>query len=291
MKKWKMLLAGIVVCLAIATNSYADQTIVAQKVASAPVIDGGGTDSVWAQAIEYTTYDEVAKMNMTLKAVYTNSEVFFLVSFPDPDKNITHKTWTWDKTKEMYITGNNREDCFVFKWNMEQKPVDLSVKADNEYMTDIWFWKACRTDPAGYSDDKHDRLSATAIRKTTKVISKTGKTMYLERKPDSGTTAFKDVIYSEYKGDKMPHYEIVVPTGSLADIKAKGVWSKGRWTLEFGRALNTGNSDDVQFDISKSYLFGVSRYEISGLEPDPKLDQPLYESGDVSEALTLQFGK
>lgn len=291
MREIKVAVFGLLFCLAIVTGCFADQVIVAKKVASAPVIDGLGDDPAWKEAVEYTTYDNVAKINMTLKAVYTDTEIFFLVSYPDADKSDTHKTWIWDKSKKMYKDGADREDVFVFKWNMEPKAVDLSLKADNDYKSDIWFWKACRTDPVGYADDKYDQYSSVQTKNATELTSRTGKKMYLVRNADSGTPSFEDVLYTDYQGDKMSRFKVKPPTGSSADIRAKGVWSEGKWVIEFARALNTGNKDDVQFDNSQSYLFGVSRYEIAGRAPDQEVSQPLYGSGDISEALTLQFGK
>lgn len=74
-----------------------------------------------------------------------------------------------------------------------------------------------------------------------------------------------------------------------ADIKAKGIWKDGQWTIEFGRLLVTGNGDDIPFDIKQSYQFGVSRHEIAGLEEDPEAEQPKFGMGDISENLTLKF--
>jgi Ethylbenzene dehydrogenase len=283
MNKGIALFFSLLVCLAMTTTGYAEQIIVAKKVARAPVIDGSGSDEVWSQATGYTTYDEIAKLDVILKAVYTDTEIFFWVSFPDADRSDTHKTWIWDKNTEMYT--------FIFKWNMEGHPVDLSVRADNNYVSDIWFWKAARTDPAGYADDKVDRLNAISMPRSQEVTSRSGKKMYMTREGDNGTPAFKDTLYGDYVEDKMPAFSSVTPTGSRADVRAKGVWSDGRWTLEFGRALHTGNNDDIQFDTSRTYLFGVSRYEIAGRAPEPKASQPLYGAGDVSEALTLKFEK
>jgi hypothetical protein len=286
-----MLSVCLIVCLTAAIMCYADQTIVVKKVTTAPVIDGKGADGVWTEATEYATYDEVAKINLTLKAVYTDAEIFFLVSYPDTDKSDTHKTWEWDETTQMYKTGPDREDVFVFKWNMEPRLVDLSLKSDDNYTADIWHWKACRSDPAGYADDKIDRVSSIPIPKSAELVSKSSKKMYMIREGDNGTSASKDTLYEDYVEDKMPTFISVTPTGSRADVKAKGVWFDGRWTIEFGRTLNTGNNDDIQFDTSKTYLFGVSRYEIAGREPDSKLSQPFYGCGDVSEILTLKFGE
>ncbi len=291
MKKGIILAAGLILYFGLSVFCYGAQTIEAKKVDKSPVIDGSGSDSLWTRANEYTVYDEVANISMTLKAVYTDTGIFFLASYPDPNESITQKTWVWNKDMKTYKTGSDREDMFVFKWNMEAGPVDLSLKSDNDYMADIWFWKACRTDPVGYADDKYQRYSSIEVPKAMQLTSKTGRTFYLLRKGDSGTSAYQNTLYGVYKGDKMSKYTNVLPAGSRADVKAKGIWSGGRWTIEFARALKTGNTDDIQFNTSKSYLFGVSRYEIAGRKPNPKVDQPLYGSGDVSEKLTLIFGK
>ncbi|MCP4753947.1 MAG: hypothetical protein GY866_23940 [Proteobacteria bacterium] len=175
------------------------------------------------------------------------------------------------------------------KWNMASDPTDLSVFADAPYLADIWFWKACRTDPLGFADDKIQKLSVEKLPKSMKLTSKSGRTTYLKRKGDQGKPAYRNTLYIEYKGDTAPHFINQFPRGSRADIWAKGIWANGEWTIEFGRKLNTGHKDDVQFEIGKLYPFGVSRYEIAGRKPDPSLTQPLFGSGDVSEPLFLKL--
>jgi len=285
------MLGLLAVCFGIHTACYAAQTIIAEKVDEPPVIDGKDNDAVWATTQAIVTHDTVANIDMMLKAIYTHKEIFFLVSFPDPDESRMHKAWVWDKDMEIYKQGPTREDCFVFKWSMMSKPVDLSIYSDEPYAADIWLWKACRTDPAGFADDKIDRLYLDNLPDSRKLTSKSGKTMYLQRLGDEGTEAYKNTLFVEYQGDNLPHFESQTPAGSRADIRAKGVWSDGTWTIEFGRALTTGNEDDIQFEPDKSYQFGVSRYEIAGREPEPNASQPLFGCGDISEELTLRFGQ
>jgi hypothetical protein len=122
-----------------------------------------------------------------------------------------------------------------------------------------------------------------------KIKSKSGKTMYLWRQGDSGQPAYKTNFYTVYEGDKMLRFALHPPSGSRADIKAKGFWKEGRWTIEFERQLQTGHKDDIQFSPGNKYLFGVSRYEIAGRPPEPESSQPLYGSGDISEKLILVF--
>ncbi len=63
-------------------------------------------------------------------------------------------------------------------------------------------------------------------------------------------------------GDKIP-YIIFHPLeekwgGSRDDIKGKGAWKDGRWTVEFARKLETGRDDDINFKVTP----GVTRYYV-----------------------------
>ena len=273
----------------ISSNSYSAQTLVASKVSKSPVIDGSGDDLVWEKSHAIITHDNVADIDITLRAIYTEKEIFFLIVFPDSDESRTHKSWIWDKNMNIYKTDIDREDTFIIKWNKELKPKDLSIYADEPYVADIWFWKACRTDPVGFADDKIQILSSSELPKSKKMTSNGDKTMYLIRAGDKGTPAYENTLYAEYQGDNLPRFKYQLPKGSRSDIRAKGSWSKGKWSIELGRILDTGHEDDIQFIIGKSYQFGISRYEIAGREPDPKTMQPLYGTGDISERLTLHF--
>ncbi len=287
----KRFILMFVICLCLHVVCHASQTLTAKKVDNPPVIDGIGSDDVWKNAEEIFTHDKVADIDISLKSVYTDSEIFFLVSFPDEDESRTHKSWVWDEIIKLYTVGGDREDCFVIKWNMEPHPVDLSIRGGTEYRADTWYWKACRTDPSGYADDKIQILSVEKTEDSLPVLDGNGGTMYLVRQGDKGRPAYKTKVQIGYRSDVVPRYKVKEPFGSRADIRAKGLWRDGAWTIEFGRKLKTGNKDDVQLDVSGRYLFGVSRYETAGRKPDAETAQPLYGSGDVSEDLSLRFEK
>jgi hypothetical protein len=59
-----------------------------------------------------------------------------------------------------------------------------------------------------------------------------------------------------------------MPSGSAADVQAKGEWANGKWTLELARKLNTGNPDDAAFDVSRTYKIAV---EVQ--DADPGMDK------------------
>ncbi len=270
---------------------YAESKLISTKVDRPPVVDGKGQDPVWEQASELVTHDKVADLDIVLKSVYTDDQIFFMVRYADPDESRLHKPWVWNETDQIYKAGPEREDVFVFKWALKEETDDLSVHADLPYDADVWFWKAHRTDPVGFADDKIQHLSATKMEKSKKIKSKSGKDMFLQRKGDQGKSAYKSKLQIENIGDKIAQFEYRSPTESRADVKAKGLWENNSWCVEFSRPLITGQPDDIQLDIAKNYLFGVSRYEIAGRKPDPKLSQPLYGSGDVSEKLVLHFNR
>jgi hypothetical protein len=290
MKKWPIFLVIVSsIALIFSQDVKADQVVKSYKASQGPLVDGLETEDVWKNAEAVTIFDPIAQVQITIKTVYTDATIFFLVSFPDKDESRKHRSWAWNKLKEMYEEAQDREDVFVFKWKMDQATKDLSVSSDESYAADIWYWKANRTDPGGFADDKIQRLYSYATRDSHELISKSGKKMYIERRGDAGKSAYRSEIYVDYQGDLVQRYFSRQPESSRADVKAKGVWKDGRWTIEFARALVTGNGDDVSFQaLDKSYGFGVSRYEIAGRPPEDS-EEPLFGSGDITELLILEF--
>lgn len=53
--------------------------------------------------------------------------------------------------------------------------------------------------------------------------------------------------------------------GSRGDVIAKANHTGSGWVLEIKRALNTGNDDDVVFDIKNKYKFGIGVFENAGI--------------------------
>ena len=107
--------------------------------------------------------------------------------------------------------------------------------------------------------------------------------------PDTATDEDMPVIHPDFVGDTALFYTSRQPNGSRADVRAKGEWRDGVWTVEFARKLVTNHSDDIQFDLDRVYRFGVSRYEIAGRKRNPKLEQPWFGAGEITGPLTLKF--
>lgn len=285
----KVMVVAVILFGGFSMVAFGEQTVTAVKIDTPPIIDGYADDRAWSQDRYTITHDNIANIDMKIQAVYTAQKLYLLVRFADPDESRCHKFLVWHPDQEMYLTGPDREDCVVIKWAMGPDVENLSVYSDTPYRADIWFWKANRTDPAGYADDKYQILSNRKTYKSRALQSVTGKPMFLQRIGDSGRPAYKASVFAIYQGDKMPQYMSQEPTGSRADVQAKGRWQDRQWCVEFARNLVTGHDDDQSFDPQKQYLFGISRYEIAGQQPNPAFSQPLYNAGDVNEKLTLVF--
>ncbi len=273
----------------IAGFCQADQLLVSQIVSISPTVDGSALDSAWSSVPGIVTTDIVANIPMELKAVHTGTHIYFLVRYPDSDCSQSHRSWFWNADQDEYAPGNDREDVFVFKWFLSGDDTDLTLLSPTSYTADIWFWKACRTNGSGYADDKTQELSATVLARSSQLTSKTGSSMHLIRSGDEGKPAYKTQILVINQGPVVSRFAEVKPEGSRADIRAKGVWADGYWTIEFGRQLQTKHDDDVQLFPGQSYRLGVSRFEIAGRKEEPDSQQPKYGCGEISEVLTLEF--
>jgi hypothetical protein len=281
-------LAALSFILALPAAATAAQDIISPLVGEVPVLDGSCNEAAWQATPSYTIRDKRVNVDIILKSVHTKEMVFFCVKYPDPDESRLHKPWVWDKKLELYTIGPQMGDTFMFRWNMGDREVDLSDYSDDAFTADIWYWKANRTNPVGYADDMYHTLTETETNKSRLMLSRSGKKRHLLRLADEGTPAYESTIELDYRGDLLPQYKLLTPSGSRADVKAKGIWQEKWWTIEFGRKLNTGHGDDVQFTShgARKYLFGVSIKALYGEPLDDKATN-LYGQGRISEPLRL----
>jgi hypothetical protein len=92
----------------------------------------------------------------------------------------------------------------------------------------------------------------------SKSASITGTLLVSQAVEIKDSAGFKD-------GDEIPGY--MLNTGwkdSFADVKVKGVWQNGKWTVMMSRKLETGYDDDIQFNTRKKYPFSLAVFDNSG---------------------------
>jgi hypothetical protein len=237
------------------------------------MVDGSDSDKAWskAPALNAESMDVLNKhggkwVNVTLKSVHTDTHIYFLAIWDDKTKDdVAHKPWVWDEPKKSYVEGSDREDMFSISFELRGEfHYDMLAPVDAAW--DIWHWKAVRTNPQGYAMDRmHIYSTSKPEYKAKEFRSRSGKPLWMARPEDKGKTVEGKVpAPKEFKGDKVNQYVNSIPDGSAADVQAKGSWADGKWILEFARALKTGNDDDTQFDIARSYLMAVSTHDHTG---------------------------
>ncbi len=184
------------------------------------------------------------------------------------------------------IANFNSAGCFVTCHAGEQgKPYGNKYTSREGELGDIWHWKGVRTGPVNQIDDQyldHTRYdkekSPEAGRKSD---PKTGGGYVDNQTEDKSAPKYalpgnrpappywildseKALLESSlYKaGDEVPGIIVSQFKGDRADLSAGSLYANGKWTVEWGRKLNTGSKYDVQFtDLSKSYYFGVAVFD------------------------------
>ena len=153
---------------------------------------------------------------------------------------------------------------------------------------DLWHWKAARSAPYRHADDgwltvagnpsgsyretgrRYDTGSGGDVKNETPDGSRP---LYMQdpaRKPSApGFLLLEEAVpitdYSIFKaGDVVPYRLPVKPSGSRFDVKAESRHADGRWTVMLHRKLDTGQDDDVVFDVRKRFSFAIAVFDDSG---------------------------
>lgn len=238
-----------------------------------------------------------SQTDMEIQAVYNDTEIWFRFEWADATKSQT-RMWTFDGSA--WSKGGN-EDRLGLYWQIN--PVDQfgtkgctalchDVEDDpNEwYMitprdgqrADNWHWKAQRSDPVGYADDKwlggvltdpDDVESANhGDSKDSGGYSgnsaEGGGPAKMGPSLDSAFLLASEAIDLDMArvsaGTQIPKEILARPVGSRGDIDAQGTYNRGKWVVVMHRALDTGNNDDVEFNTARDYPFGLSVFDNAG---------------------------
>ena len=161
--------------------------LVAKKVAAAPVLDGE-VDGLWQQAAPLS-FKVVGGANLpggtsdvTMRSVYTEDTVYFLVQYKDPTQSFRRNPWvkqadgSWKQLKDPNDKGGDNnlyyEDKVAILWNINSpafaangcfstchvgepgKPYGNKYTANPGERLDLWHWKSVRTGSVGQMDDQ-----------------------------------------------------------------------------------------------------------------------------------------
>jgi hypothetical protein len=183
-------------------------------------------------------------LTLQIKVGVFQDRVFLALRWPDDTADVDYKGWDWNGTK--YVESGKREDMLAVRFNMDGE-FDRSMLSGKTYKVDLWLWSAARTNPSGLAEDWMHLISTKMIEDAAEYEVNGVGTVYIKKIRDSGNQLFKTLRPPKEKGSShTPSFEMLSnPSGSVADVSARGVWKAGYWNLEFSRKLNTGNADDL----------------------------------------------
>ncbi len=243
---------------------------------------------------------EGKNLELKTKSVYTEDAVFFRFEWADNNLTMNKNRWKFSGGEWTKIKGDedrlgvvfeiNRVDKFATKGcavlchneSKNEKEWYYAVSSSKE-KADMWHWKSVRSNPVGFTEDgfvttnpgkkpeegrKRDAGSGKAADNRTKDKSKPAYMQDPAKSPSIPGSLLADEAveikdYAMFKeGDEIPGYMLNTSwKGSFADVKTKGVWANGKWTVMMSRKLETGYDDDIQFNTRKNYPFALGVFD------------------------------
>ena len=264
------------------------RTIPANKIASPPVVDGdlkdwstsGWIPLVLKPAIENDKANLVGTVNVEIKTAIAGDRFYMAARWPDKDENAEYKSWIWKRTK--YKRGKKLDDMFAVRFFMDGE-YDACMFTEKLFISDVWIWSAGRSNPAGYAKDTRQVVTPKLVEDAAEYELPSGKIIYIKKYDDSGNPIYENTKpkRKKFAGKKLPGIKVTEnASGSIADVRAKGVWKDGYWTLELSSSLDTKNTDDVAFKAGESLMGAIAVFNKGNAEHK-----------SVSEELVFEFAK
>lgn len=236
---------------------------------AAPVVDGDLSeweDARWVPvpvgpALEGDEKNTTGERVVVLAARMAGDRIYLAARWPDSEENREHRPWK--RRGNRYRRGRERDDAFAVRFEMGGS-YDWCMLTRADYEVDVWFWAAGRTDAAGFADDLHFVIGHDPLEDAAEYDGPDGRTVYIRKRPDEGEGVYRLRRKPLGAGPtEIPSVEPVAggPTGSRADVKAKGVWRDGFWQVEFSRALDTGHADDARLQPGRTIRGAIAVFD------------------------------
>ena len=276
-----------------------DTTLIAYSTTGDITLDGISSESFWDTADQVVISDIGGSgFDVSISATHNGSHMFVFAEWTDDVKDNIRKQWEFNGSH--WNNNGFNEDRITFFWsNGTVTPVCghyvSSPNAAAGFQGDIWHWKATRTDPAGWADDKYfDGTGRHSDSKASggyndnsvlaQMIKKGNSSAEITTVLNNGSTVstFKvgDLPYWDASGniiswtsgantsvltDIIGGQPTTLPIGSRGDVQVGSNHDGTAWSVEYTRKLDTGHSeDDVMFSTGNSYSFSVAVHNKSG---------------------------
>jgi len=290
-----LLVLGFVLTILFAAQNIDAQSVTdltASNTTDTITLDGDATETAWtnAEALTISNVDG-SGIDVTLKALTDGTYLYIFAMWDDDSLSNTRKGWEYNGTHWSNIGGN--EDRIAIVWGVDGSSMVCGhdPSTDDDMLFDVWHWKASRTAPGGWVDDKywdgsgrHSDAKTAGGYSDNSVVAQAGSASAITTAlgNSSAVSAFSDddrpywdndgVVISWTSGvnatsvsDFVDGYKTEAPTGSRGDVLAESKYDSNTWNVEFKRELNTTNSvDDIAFEVDNSVSFYVSIFDDTG---------------------------
>jgi hypothetical protein len=264
------------------------------------LLDGIDNESPWVTTPEVTIPLAFGDVNSAqLKALYTDTDIIVRVRWADATEDRLHHPWVWDEESGNYKVGPQIEDSLMFSFEAgcEWYP---SFLVGYDFDFDAWQWLAGRTDPLGQVLDlsgsmKDAQLSFNQSYKPRYqegdwnlriTDTQEGNLHWPLEKLDRQflMVPVHDVVFYHANLDGQRGQEFVrqvqVPEnlpqspapvlsqfeplkleGNAAEVRGKGNWEDGFWTVELRRPLVTEGGPSYDIQMQRLTQFSIQVYD------------------------------
>ena len=260
------------------TASYLPPVLLASPVRLAPVLDGRLEDAAWSAsrpitmtARGVTQAARGSSCSVVVRAAYDDAHIYLAATWGDETRNDQgHRSWQWDAFQGAYVEGQDREDMLGVAFEHTGALV-ANMLAGVDANWDVWHWMAFRTNPQGYAMDRMHLLMTAepgGRSRANRYQTPDGRDTWISRPEDAGDSLTVDrPAPATFAGDRVARFTPGRPTGSAADVRAKGEWADSNWTVEFSRKLDTGHDDDTRLSPTRNYRMALSVHDrTSGMD-------------------------
>jgi hypothetical protein len=280
-------------------NPNQDTTLTSYATTGNITLDGDMSEAVWdnADSVVMTNIGS-SGVDVTVYSKQNGTHFFLFASWTDSTMDNIRKQWEFNSTH--WENNGFNEDRITFFWsNSSISPrcghYVSSPNVTAGFQGDVWHWKATRSDPAGWADDKyfdgtgrHSDAKTSGGYKDNSVVAQmismgnTSGEITSVLNNNSAVSAFKagDLPYWDASGsvitwvsganttvltDIIGGQPTTLPTGSRGDVMVGSNYGSGQWSVEYVRKLDTGHlNDDVMFAEGSTYMFAVAVHNKSG---------------------------
>ena len=276
-----------------------DTLLTAYKTTGNITLDGISTETFWDDADMVTISDIGGSgFDVTVNAKHNGTHIFLFVKWTDDTMDNIRKQWEFNGTH--WNNNGFNEDRITFFWsNASVTPVcGHYVSSPNPaagFQGDVWHWKATRTGPAGWADDKYfDGTGRHGDDKDSGGYSDNSVVAQMIKLGNSSTEITSvlnnNSVVSSFKSGDLPYWDssgsvitwvtgantsvltdtiggqpTTVPVGSRGDVLVGSQHDGSAWYAEYARKLDTGHhDDDIVFSEGNSYSFSVAVHNKSG---------------------------